>query len=97
MATGEEFDWSALVPRIVHPLKVAIIEALQWIDTPLSSTDLRKVFGGDRFSLNLIAYHASQLAKLGAIRPVSSRQVRGATETFYSLAIHVPSTHSEAA
>jgi hypothetical protein len=35
---GEPFDWSALVPRVAHPLRVAIVEALLWIDRPLPST-----------------------------------------------------------
>ena len=34
---GERFDWEALVPLVIHPLKVAILEALEWIGQPLSA------------------------------------------------------------
>lgn len=81
---GSTFDWAALVPRLVHPLKVEIIEALLWIDQPLSSADLVKVFEARRGSLSVIAYHVKGLAKVGAIEVVRRRQVRGAEEKFYA-------------
>jgi uncharacterized membrane protein YuzA (DUF378 family) len=80
---GPTFDWAALVPRLVHPLKVEIIEALLWIDQPLSSADLMKVFGTKHASLSLVAYHVKGLAKVGAIKVIRKRQVRGAQEKFY--------------
>jgi hypothetical protein len=80
---GEQFRWDALVPQVIHPLKVTIVEALLWIDRPLSSTDLVKLVGNERVYLSHVAYHVSKLAEAGVIKPVSRRQVRGATETFY--------------
>ncbi|MEX2107173.1 MAG: helix-turn-helix domain-containing protein [Solirubrobacterales bacterium] len=81
---GDEpsFDWDELVPRIVHPLKVAIIEALLWIDTPLSASELDKVLGG-RFGISLVSYHVTKLAEAEAITKVGERPVRGALQTFY--------------
>lgn len=76
------FDWAALVPLVVHPMRVAIIEALSWIGEPLSATDLRKVFDR-KFDLSFISYHVGELAKTGAIVNVRKREVRGATERFY--------------
>jgi hypothetical protein len=82
MDGDESFDWAGLVPAVVHPLKVAIIEALAWIGEPLSPSELKEVFER-QFSISLIAYHVNKLADTGAIRAVKTRQVRGARQTFY--------------
>jgi hypothetical protein len=79
------FDWSGLVPRVVHPLKVAVIEAMAWLGRPLSPSELHEVFER-RFSLSLVAYHVNKLEELGALAEIDSRQVRGATEHFYYFA-----------
>jgi DNA-binding transcriptional ArsR family regulator len=76
------FDWGALVTCLVHPMRVAIVEALVHIGEPLSATDLRKVFGDD-LDLSFISYHVVQLAKMGAIVKVRERPVRGSLEKFY--------------
>jgi hypothetical protein len=83
--SGRQFDWLSLVPRVVHPLKVAIIEALLWIDRPLSASDLAKIFGGE-FSLGVVAYHLKELEKVGVTDVVGDRQVRGAQEKFHFFA-----------
>jgi hypothetical protein len=83
---GEQFRWDMLVPRVVHPLKVAIVEAMLWIDLPLSSTDLVKVMDDPDIYLSHVAYHVSRLVNAGALKPIRNRQVRGATETFYFFA-----------
>jgi DNA-binding transcriptional ArsR family regulator len=80
---GLAFDWNVLVPRVVHPLKVAIIEALRWIHTPLSASDLTKVIDADEFGLSHVSYHLGKLADAGAVELVRKRQVRGSTEKFY--------------
>jgi len=75
--------WEALVPRVVHPVKVAVIEALRWIGRPMSPTELVVVLDCKDFYLGLVAYHVGKLVELGAVEPVRERQVRGAIETFY--------------
>jgi predicted MarR family transcription regulator len=80
---GDGFKWEKLVPHIIHPLKVTILEAMLWIDQPLSSTDLVKVIDDEEFPLSNISYHVRKLLEAGAIKEVRNRQVRGATETFY--------------
>lgn len=82
----EPFDWSALVPRIVHPLRVAIVEALFWLDQPLSSTDMVKLMDDPDIYLSHVAYHVGRLVEADVLKPVRRRQVRGATETFYFFA-----------
>ena len=81
---GERFAWDALVPRIVHPLKVAIVEAMEWIERPVSASDLSKVIGDEKYGLSHISYHMVRLASAGAIEVVDTRQVRGSLEKFYS-------------
>jgi hypothetical protein len=87
MSEGSEplpFDWDALVPLLVHPMKVAIIEALRWIGRPLSATDLKKLFD-EQFELQFISYHVVTLSQIKAIVRVRQRQVRGSIEKFYFL------------
>ena len=85
MKGGEpSFDWAMLVPRIVHPMKVAVVEALLYMRQPLSASQLRHLFGeADDNYLSMISYHVRELAKAGAIEEKGSRQVRGAIEKFY--------------
>ncbi|MDX6626074.1 MAG: hypothetical protein QOE56_1063 [Solirubrobacterales bacterium] len=78
------FNWAALVPNLVHPIRVAMVEAWSWIDRPLSSTDFAQIFDNE-FSVSYLAYHVRELLKMKALKKVSSRQVRGATESFYVL------------
>jgi len=80
---GESFTWDALVPHIVHPLKVIIIEALWWIGEPLSASDLTKVIEDEKYGLSHVSYHMVRLAKSGAIEVVRARPVRGSLEKFY--------------
>lgn len=77
------FDWESLVPLFIHPVKVAILEALDWIEQPLSSTELATLFDERKSSLGVVAYHVSILAKVGVIEATDERQARGARETYY--------------
>ena len=79
------FDWEALVPRVVHPVKVAVIEALLWVDQPLSSTDLMRLFSREDLGLSHISYHVRALAKMRVLKKVRERRVRGSIETFWRL------------
>lgn len=79
------FEWEALVPHLVHPIKVAVIEALLWVDQPLSSTDLMKLFCREDMGLSHISYHVRALAKMRVLKKVRERRVRGSIETFYRL------------
>lgn len=78
------FDWSLLVPLVVHPIKVTIIEALLWIGEPLSPSDVSKLSGDPRkYSLSVVAYHMRELAKLGVVKVARRRKVRGSEEKFF--------------
>ncbi len=86
MSKGGEpsFEWDVLVPRAIHPLRVAIIEALRWVDRPLSASELTKLIDDQDAGLSHISYHVGRLADVGALKKVRQRQVRGSTEKFYS-------------
>lgn len=78
------FNWEALVPLLVHPAKVEIIEAMAWIGEPLSATDLDRILSG-ALGVSLISYHLRKLAELKAIEKIRQEHVRGAVQTFYGL------------
>ncbi len=81
---GDEFvlDWGALVPLIVHPTKVRIVEAMSWINRPMSARDLEKVLDKVQ-GLSAISYHVKSLKTWGVLEKTGQRQVRGSTERFY--------------
>lgn len=84
LSPASSFDWEALVARLIHPVKVSIIEAMSWIGEPLSATDLDRILKG-QVGVSLISYHLRKLVELGVIQPVRKEMVRGAVQTFYSL------------
>lgn len=84
---GLALDWSALVPLTVHPVQVAIIAAMEWIEEPVSATELRDMFEEPEVHyLSLVSYHMGKLVEFGVVEKTGHRPVRGARETFYFLA-----------
>jgi len=84
LAPTPSFNWESLVPLLVHPLQVAIIEAMSWTEMPLSATDMDRISNG-RIGVSLVSYHFRKLAELGVIHRVRQETVRGAIQTFYAL------------
>ena len=76
------FSWEELVPLLIHPLRVTIIEALRYVGEPLSTTDLRETLD-ERYALSLISYHLLTLAQVGAVVVVRQNKSGGTTENFY--------------
>lgn len=83
-APPQAFNWETLVPLLVHPVKVEIIEAMAWIGLPLSATDLDRVLRG-KVGVSLLSYHLRKLTEVGALERARQEQVRGAIQTFYAL------------
>jgi hypothetical protein len=79
-----QFDWAGLVPHVVHPIRVAVIEAIGWVGQPLSPVELTDLFDDPAISLSLVSYHVRKLATTGVIVAVERRAVRGVIQTFYS-------------
>jgi len=83
-------DWAVLVSRSIHPTKVAILEAMAWLRTPVSAVELQRMFAKDpdflsNRDLSILSYHMTMLAKAGAVEKIKDRTVRGARENFYFL------------
>jgi len=85
----EHFEWDTLVPCMVHPVKVAVVEAMHWIDEPISPRELDTVLD-EEYGVSLVAYHVRVLANMGAVEKVGQQAVRGALQTFYVLAAKEP-------
>jgi DNA-binding transcriptional ArsR family regulator len=88
MREGSEplpFSWEELVPLLIHPLRVAIIEALRRVGKPLSTADLNEVFDDD-YALSVIAYHLGTLVEVDAIEVISRPEAAGSAKRLYRLA-----------
>jgi Fe2+ or Zn2+ uptake regulation protein len=78
------FDWATLAPLLLHPLKVAIIEAMSQINRPISPAELhRHILAGESTSLSGTAYHVEKLVEIGVLEEVDSRPANGSTEHFF--------------
>jgi hypothetical protein len=87
MTSGEVPDgfWAMLAAHLLHPFQVQIIEAMAWIDRPLSASELVLVFHREQ-RLSAIAYHVRRLDSIGALKPAGQRHPqRGSEEKLYRL------------
>jgi hypothetical protein len=80
--------WEPFLPHSVHPLKVAIVEALLWIGEPLSAVMFGKVFrgAGEGFREGNVRYHLKHLAEVGVLEPVSAGPGGDPRERFFYFA-----------
>jgi predicted transcriptional regulator len=84
-ASRKRFDWSRVIDSHVHEVKVAVIEALNWIGGPLSAKELWLIFGPQRYPYPTVAFHVKALAKAGLVQQTDARQARGSSEKYYVL------------
>jgi DNA-binding transcriptional ArsR family regulator len=78
------YPWDRSVALFVHPVKVAILESMAWLEIPLSAKTLDEIFDR-RFGVSLVSYHLKVLAEKGLVKKAGQRHVRGAQQTFYRL------------
>jgi len=82
--------WELYVANFVHPLKVAIVEILCWMEAPLSVAQLSKLCrgGGESFREPNVRYHLHQLVKVGVLEIVTSSPFdqEGEVDTFFYFA-----------
>lgn len=86
-SNGEDtagFCWAALVARALHPVDVQIIEALRWIEQPLSADDLTQLFDGEP-SWAVVGHHIRRLSKLDAIGPAETTTTKNIPDIRYRL------------
>jgi len=74
---------------VLHPVKVAILEAHLWIKRPLSAKDLERLFDDHSYYLSMISYHCNKLAEIGMLELWKKRLVRGAVENLFVLTSHL--------
>lgn len=68
-------DWQVLVPRLIHSTKVLIIEAMLWIERPLSATELAKMTNG-AIAISSFSYHLDRLRDAEALEVVTKLKAR---------------------
>lgn len=66
---GYEEFWSTLPEKVLHPVRVPIIEALWWIAEPLSAIALVDLFDG-LLSMWEAAHHLRVLEELKVVEPL---------------------------
>jgi hypothetical protein len=84
-APSAQSFWEGLALRLLHPTQLLVIEAIWWIDEPLSATLLQSVYE-DRISLSLLSYHCKRLEALEVLEKVGEVPVRGVSEKLFDLA-----------
>lgn len=61
--------WEVFILQFVHPVKVAVVEALLWFGEPLSASQLALCFisEGEGFRESNVRYHVSHLVTVGVL------------------------------
>ncbi|HSS50795.1 MAG TPA: hypothetical protein VLX28_17790 [Thermoanaerobaculia bacterium] len=81
-----------LVSRTLHPIKVAALEAMWWIDEPFSALDLNKMHD-DPPGIHATAYHLRVLAfDLPVLRLYKEEAIRGAKRKLYFFRKRTPAS-----
>lgn len=75
--------WEALVPRLLHPTKLLVVEALLWLGEPMSAIGLSRMLDDPGYSGGVISYHLRVMAEAGVLMRAGRRSVRGAEELFF--------------
>jgi hypothetical protein len=77
--------WEPFLPHLVHPVKVAIVEALLWIGEPLSAVQFGRLLrgAGEGCRESNVRYHLKHLAEIGVLEPISTDPERGPREKFF--------------
>lgn len=78
--------WATLVAGVLHPVQVEIMEALAWIDRPLSVEELAEIVGRPHHRPH-IAHHLRRLRRIGAIRLAERWPLQGVVESRFQLAL----------
>jgi hypothetical protein len=81
---NDQSFWEELALRLLHPTQLLIIEAIWWIEEPLSATLLQGIYE-DRIGLSLFSYHCKRLEALEVLEKVGEVPVRGVSEKLFDL------------
>jgi len=90
--SGEPLDWAALAPLIVHETKLIILEAMLWIDEPISAVDVEAMVDG-RIGMSSLSYHLRGLAyELPILDLYDEERIRGAWRKLYYFRDRTPAS-----
>lgn len=78
--------WASLVARVLHPAQVQIIEALLWIDQPLSPADLARIFD-EKPGWQVLVHQLRGLTRLDVIALAETPTKRNAMDITYRLVV----------
>lgn len=79
----ESKDWDVIVSRGVHPIRIATVEAMRWIDEPFSPVDLDRM-QDDPPGVETFAYHMRTLASSVPVLCLYGEETtQGATRKLY--------------
>ena len=89
---GASLDWGDLTPLIVHKTKLVILEAMLWIDEPLSAVDIEIMCDGE-LDISVLSYHFRSLAfDLPVLCLYDEEPVRGAWKKLYYFRDRTPAS-----
>ncbi len=74
-------DWDGLVARLLHETQLHIIEAMRWIDRPLSSTELSRILDEQMRHQNIL-HHLARLEELEVVTLEFTSPERGKAKFF---------------
>ncbi len=80
MDDGYEEFWATLPEKVQHPVRVPVVEALRWIQEPLSAIALVDVLDGF-LSMWEAAHHLRVLEALDVVEPAPVDADRGASRS----------------
>jgi len=72
-AGGDLAIWRTLVPRLVHPARLQIVEALIKQGGPMSAVELAPLVPQVEGNADLVRYHAKAMTEVGALEVVGRR------------------------
>lgn len=88
----EPLDWESLVSHTIHPIRVAAVEAMRWIDEPFSSVDLDRMHD-DPPGVENISYHMRVLAfDLPVLSLYDEEEIRGSVRKLYYFRNRTPAS-----
>jgi Helix-turn-helix domain len=66
--------WEPFVPRLVHPIKIAVVEVLLSVGKPLSAAQIAQRLrqAGLRVGDSNLRYHLNHLVEIGLLKLVSA-------------------------
>lgn len=74
--------WTELVPRLINPVQLLIINALLESGRPLSAIELEQRLEDPELYRSRLGYHLKRLEEGGVLERVERRQGPGTTEEF---------------